>query len=185
MIAAIVLAPLILEPAYCQSIRQNMDKAVADLLPTGEVTAQIDSCPELDHGALNAKIIAVFDANKNKAIKNVIDEIVAPGLVKAIWELLPTIHPETKVHSITKDQRKLMVDTLKAMPLTITGLLGFDKAVVVDGGVPLTEIDTKTMRSTLVDNLYITGDLLHINRPSGGYSLQLCWTAGFVAGSHA
>jgi predicted flavoprotein YhiN len=41
------------------------------------------------------------------------------------------------------------------------------------------------MRSLLYDNLYITGDLLHVRRPSGGYSLQLCWTTGYVAGSHA
>ena len=162
----------------------NLSKVVADLLPTGDVTATIDSCPELDHGALNAKIVAVFDANKNKAIKNVIDEIVAPGLAKGIWELLPTLDPETKVHSVTKEQRKQLVDTLKALPLTVTGLLGFDKAVVVDGGVPLTEIDTKTMRSTIVENLFVTGDLLHINRPSGGFSLQLCWTTGFVAGTY-
>ena len=163
----------------------NLSKAVADLLPTGDVTATIDSCPELDHGALNAKIVAVFDANKNKAIKNVIDEIVAPGLAKGIWELLLTLDPETKVHSVTKEQRKQLVDTIKALPITVTGLLGFDKAVVVDGGVPLTEIDTKTMRSTIVENLFVTGDLLHINRPSGGFSLQLCWTTGFVAGTHA
>ena len=43
---------------------------------------------------------------------------------------------------------------------------------------------TKTMRSRLYENLYITGDLLDINRPSGGYSLQLCWTTGFVAGNN-
>jgi len=38
------------------------------------------------------------------------------------------------------------------------------------------------MQSKVVENLYVTGDLLHINRPSGGYSLQLCWTTGYVAG---
>ena len=63
--------------------------------------------------------------------------------------------------------------------------MGFDRAVVADGGVPLSEIDMKTMRSRTVPNLFVTGDLLHINRPSGGYSLQLCWTTGFVAGTHA
>ena len=68
------------------------------------------------------------------------------------------------------------------MPLTVTGLMGFDRAVVSDGGVLLTEIDMRTMRSRLHPNLYITGDLLNINRPSGGFSLQLCWTTGFVAG---
>jgi len=61
----------------------------------------------------------------------------------------------------------------------------FDRAVVADGGVALSEIDTRTMRSKKIRNLFIIGDLLHITRPSGGYSLQLCWTTGFVAGKHA
>jgi predicted flavoprotein YhiN len=56
--------------------------------------------------------------------------------------------------------------------------------MVSDGKIVLSEIDTKTMRSKKYANLYMTGDLLHINRPSGGYSLQLCWTTGFVAGNH-
>ena len=60
--------------------------------------------------------------------------------------------------------------------------MGFDRAVVADGGVDLREIDMKTMRSKLIDNLLVVGDLLDINRPSGGYSLQICWTTGFVAG---
>ena len=60
--------------------------------------------------------------------------------------------------------------------------MGFDRAVVADGGISLKEIDMRTMRSLKYENLYITGDLLHINRPSGGYSLQLCWTTGYVAG---
>jgi hypothetical protein len=63
--------------------------------------------------------------------------------------------------------------------------MGYDRAVVADGGVPLSEIDTKTMRSKICKNLFITGDLLNIRRPSGGYSLQLCWTTGFVAGGNA
>jgi len=40
------------------------------------------------------------------------------------------------------------------------------------------------MRSKKIANLFVTGDLLHINRPSGGFSLQLCWSTGWVAGSH-
>jgi predicted flavoprotein YhiN len=54
--------------------------------------------------------------------------------------------------------------------------------VVADGGVTLKEIDTRTFKSKIIDNLYVTGDLLDIVRPSGGYSLQLCWTSGYIAG---
>lgn len=163
----------------------NAAGKVGDLMHTGTVTARIDAYPDTNHGALEQKIIGIFDANKNKMIKNVIDDIVPHGMSTAMWTLVPSIDPDTKVHSVTKEQRKILVDTLKALPLTIIGLLGYDKAVVADGGIPLTEVDTKTMRSKVLKNLFITGDLLHINRPSGGFSLQLCWTTGFVSGSNA
>ena len=68
------------------------------------------------------------------------------------------------------------------MPIHITNLMGYDRAVVTDGGVNLSEIETKTMKSKLYENLYITGDLLNINKPSGGYGLQICWTTGYVVG---
>ena len=76
-----------------------------------------------------------------------------------------------------------MVALFKAVPLNVKGLLGKDKAVVSSGGVAPTEVNFKTMQSRLVPNLYIIGDVLNIDRPSGGYSLQLSWTTGFVAGT--
>jgi predicted flavoprotein YhiN len=66
--------------------------------------------------------------------------------------------------------------------MNITKLLGSDKAIVSSGGVDIKEVDFKTMRSRLFNNLYLIGDILNIDRPSGGYSLQLCWTTGAVAG---
>ena len=171
----------------------NSAKEVAGLLEGGEVTALIDVYPDTDHGALEKKIIKIFDANKNKMLKNIFKEIVPLGMNDALLSLLygehgrtiEQIDPDTKVHSITKEERKQIVNLLKALPLSITGLMGYDRAVVADGGITLKEIDMKTMRSSLYDNLYVTGDLLHIIRPSGGFSLQLCWTTGFVAGSNA
>jgi len=163
----------------------NSAGKVGDLLQEGKVAATIDAYPDTDHGALEQKIIAIFDANKNKLLKNIFDLVVPHGMIEAVFSLLPTIDRETKVHSVTKEQRKALVDILKALPMTITGLMGFDRAVVADGGILLTEMDMKTMRSKLYANLFITGDLLHITRPSGGFSLQLCWTTGFVAGSNA
>lgn len=163
----------------------NSALKVGDLLQEGRVTAAIDAYPDTDHGALEQKILTTFENNKNKLLKNIMDEIVPHGMIEAVFSLVPTLDPETKVHSVSKEQRKALVNILKALPMTITGLMGFDRAVVADGGIPLTEMDMKTMRSKLYDNLFITGDLLHINRPSGGFSLQLCWTTGFVAGNNA
>lgn len=162
----------------------NAAAKVSDLLHEGEVTAKIDVYPDTDLGTLDKKITKVFDANKNKSLKNIFKEVTPSGTEKAILSLL-SFDSNIKVHSITKQQRKEIVHLLKALPATIEGLMGEDRAVITDGGVLLKEVDAKTMRSRLYKNLYITGDLLHINRPSGGYSLQLCWTSGHVAGSHA
>ena len=161
----------------------NSSSKVGDLLQEGEVTAHIDAYPDTDLGSLDKHIVKVFNANKNKALKTVFKDITPAGTAKGIWLLLPDIDFETKVHSVSKEDRKKIVHLLKALPVAITGLMGYDRAVIADGGIELTEVDTKTMRSKRFENLYVTGDLLHIKRPSGGYSLQLCWTTGFVAGN--
>lgn len=163
----------------------NNAHKVADLLHQGTVTATIDMSAHNDFSILEKEVIAVFDANKNKVFKNIVKDIVPAGMHKGVITLLSDyIDVTTKVHSITKEERKKIIHLLKALPLTIEGLMGFDRAVVADGGVPLEEIDMKTMRSKKVPNLLVTGDLLHINRPSGGYSLQLCWSTGYVAGDN-
>ncbi len=161
----------------------NSASAVSDLMHTGEVTAMIDMYPDTDIGGLDKKIVAVFDENKNKMLKNVLSDIAPEGMTKCVLEV-SKIDPDKKVHSVSKEERRKLVDVLKGLPLTITGLMGYDRAVVADGGIVLDEIDMKTMKSRKVTNLSITGDLLDINRPSGGFSLQLCWTTGFVAGSN-
>ncbi len=164
----------------------NSAHKVADLLHNGIVTATIDACPHMDLGALEKYVIATFDAHKNKSLRNSMKDIVGEGVHKGVLTLLSErMDIETKVHSVTKEDRKHLVHLIKKLPVTIEGLMGFDRAVVADGGVPLEEIDIKTMRSKKIANLLVTGDLLHINRPSGGYSLQLCWSTGWVAGSHA
>ena len=163
----------------------NSAGKVGDLLQSGRVTARIDAYPDTDIGALDAQITKVFDANKNKMLKNIFKDIMPDGIAPGVMLLLQGINFDTKVHSITRDERRRIVDILKALPVTITGLMGYDRAVVADGGVALSEIDTKTMRSKIISNLFVTGDLLDINRPSGGYSLQLCWTTAWVAGSNS
>ena len=160
----------------------NSAKKVSDLTHEGQVTAEIDCYPDTDHGSLEKSILKVFDKNKNKSFKNITKEITPPGLENALVEFHIVEDVDTKVHSISKEERKSIVRLLKGMPIRIDGLMGMDRAVISDGGIPLTEVDTKTMKSKLYDNLYLTGDILHINRPSGGYSLQLCWTTGYVAG---
>lgn len=166
------------------TILNNAGK-VADLIHSGRVKAVIDLFPDLDIGVLDTKFVEYFDANKNKLLRNAVRAFLPPGTTDALLTLVPNVDPEKKVHSVTKAERRALIDTFKALPVNITGLMGYDRAVVADGGVPLTEMDMRTMRSLKVTNLFVIGDLLHITRPSGGYSLQLCWTTGQVAGLNA
>lgn len=159
-------------------------KGVADLLPEGEVVAHLDLFPTLDDGTLSRNLVALFDAHKNTMIKNVFAGMLLTGIVNRSLTVA-NIDPDTQVNSVTKEQRVRLVKALKDLSFPIDGLLGMDKAIIADGGVPLTEVSMQTMKSKIVTNLFLTGDLFHIVRPSGGYSLQLCWTTGFLAGNAA
>jgi predicted Rossmann fold flavoprotein len=160
----------------------NSAAKVGDLLQSGSVTAEIDLFPKLDVGACDRQLVALLELHKNKAVRTVLKEWLPGGVWQVPTMLLPTLDTEVKVHSFGRDDRKQLVSLVKAIPLTISHLMGFDRAVVADGGVDLREIDMKTMRSRKISNLLVVGDLLDVSRPSGGYSLQLCWTTGFVAG---
>lgn len=159
----------------------NSAKRVSELLEAGIVTATIDMYPDTEFDALERRVRAAFDANKNKSFKNILPGIVPAGMTDAILSL-SSVAPDTKVHSVSKEDRRALIHILKEMPVTISGLMGMDRAVVSDGGVLLTEVDTRTFRSKRISNLLLVGDVLNISRPSGGYSLQLCWTSGYVAG---
>lgn len=161
----------------------HLSKTVGELLTYGPVTITTDCFPTLDHGALDAQLQTILSTHSNKQIDNVLATLIPKAFVTVTLATLQ-IQPDTKCHSVTREHRRQLMHYLKAIPLTVQGRLGVDKAIVTSGGVPLREIDTKTMRSKLMTNLFLIGDVLDIDRPSGGYSLQLCWTTGYVAGSH-
>jgi hypothetical protein len=163
----------------------NASPRVASLLREGPVTAMIDCLPDEDHGTLDARLLAHLDAHKNKVLRNALITFLPGGIGEAAFALLDLPDPDLFVHSFSRTDRKRLVQLLKALPLTIGGLMGLDRAIVSDGGIPLSEIDPRTMRSRIVPNLYVVGDVLDVSRPSGGYSLQLCWTSGWVAGNAA
>lgn len=161
----------------------NASSTVRKLLDQGAVTASLDLFPEDDDAALSTRLMELFEHNKNKLLKNTLDEVVPAALARTTLTLIHDDLLEKKVHSVTKEERQALVHILKHLTFPITGTLGFDKAVIADGGVELDEVDFKTMESRLHPGLYLLGDVLNINRPSGGFSLQLCWTTGFVAGT--
>jgi len=160
----------------------NMSKEIGELLKYGEVMIKLDLFPKTDLGALRKELQELLTSESNKKLKNVLNKLIPAALVSAILEIAD-ISGETANHSVSSESRKKLTALMKAVPLHVSGLLGADKAIVASGGVALEEVNFKTMQSRLIPNLYLVGDLLNIDRPSGGYSLQLCWTTGFVAGN--
>lgn len=163
----------------------NAAARVGDLLYDGPVRAAIDLFPKQDEGAVERQFLSALDAAKNQNVVNALSPALPEGAARRLFGVISALPPETKAHSVTREDRKAMARAAKALPLTVTGLLGFERAVVADGGVPLEEIDTRTFASKKFPNLFLLGDVLDVRRPSGGFSLQLCWTSGAVAGENA
>ncbi len=161
----------------------NMSKEIGELLKYGKVTAEIDLFPSEDVGLIRKKIQELLASDPNKKLKNVLSNLIPATLCDALLKL-SNINGETKNNLVSANDRKKLAILVKKIPLNVSHLLGANKAVISSGGVALTQVDFKTMQSRLIPNLYLVGDVLNIDRPSGGYSLQLCWTTGFVAGSN-
>lgn len=159
----------------------QLSQLVGELLPTGTVTMSLDLLPDIDHAALRVQLQTLLVNESNKKLKNILPTLIPTALVAPLLAQLG-IGGETPAHSVRSVDRNTLVSGLKALIVTISSLHGLDKAVVAGGGVSLKEVDFKTMQSRLVPGLYLIGDVLNINRPSGGYSLQLCWSTGYVAG---
>jgi len=162
----------------------NMSKDIDELLKYGEVEISLDLLPSHDYSTLNTALQELFKIEDKKKLKNALSFLIPSALVSAVAER-SQVNPDTPCNSVTREDRLALVQVLKDMRMKVTSLLGTDKAIITSGGVALEEIDFKTMQSKLYSNLYLVGDLLDIDRPSGGYSLQLCWTTGFVAGTSA
>lgn len=170
----------------------DMSKKIGELLHNGEpvhrspkdeggVVLQIDFKPALDFKKLDLRIQRDFQEFNNKEFKNSLNKLLPQKLIPVIVKL-SNINPDKKVNSITKEERKVLIHLLKEFKLEVQGLTGFKKAIVTSGGVNLKEIDPKTMKSKIIDNLYFAGEILDLDGPTGGYNLQACWSTGYLAG---
>ena len=162
----------------------NLSKTVGEILAHSAVTIKINLLPNLDAGVLKTTLATLFRETSNKQVKNALAEFIPSALVSPLLALA-AVDAETPCHSVRAPLRTKIALLIAALPLHISGLQGADKAVISSGGVAPTEVNFKTMESRVVSGLYLVGDVLDINRPSGGYGLQLCWTTGFVAGESA
>ena len=163
----------------------NAAHVAKDLLKKGKLTASLDLFPDRSVKQMDEMLKRMFNDGPKKLLKGVLRELLQKKFSDAILDNMKPYIGDLKVSSVSKVQRKLLVDTLKSLEFPITDTMGFGWSIVADGGVIPEEVDFQNMTSKLYTNLYLIGDTININRPSGGFSLQLCWTTGWIAGGHA
>lgn len=144
----------------------------------------IDFFPAEDISELDSKLQKLFAANSNRQVKNTLIGFLPPKLIAVLLKMIQ-IAPETKINRITRSDRRNLLKLIKAFELEVENVGNFDKAMMTAGGVDLKEVDQATMRSKLIGNLFLAGEILDIDGPTGGFNLQMCWSTGRLAGESA
>ena len=117
----------------------------------------IDLKPALDEAQLDERVLRDFEEAKNKSFKNSLDKLLPKKLIPVVVEL-SKIPPDKKIHEVTKQERQRLVTLLKNFKLTLTGLRGFQEAIITQGGVSVKEVNPATMESKLVSGVYFAGE---------------------------
>ena len=162
----------------------SASSVVGKRLREKELTLHIDLKPALTEEQLDKRVLREFEANHNRKFKNAVDSLFPAKLRPVIIEL-SGIDDQKKVHEITKEERLRFVRLIKDFSMTLTGLRGFNEAIITKGGVSVKEIDPGTMESKLVKGLYFAGEVLDLDAVTGGFNLQIAWSTGYLAGVHA
>ncbi len=147
-----------------------------------ELKLVIDLKPALDPDQLDQRILRDFEENKNRQFKNSADRLFPEKLTPVMIEL-SDISPEKRVHDITREERRHFVELIKHFEMTLTGLRGYNEAIITKGGVSVKDIDPGTMESKRVKGLYFAGEVLDLDALTGGYNLQIAWSTGYAAGN--
>jgi len=145
-------------------------------------TMKIDLKPALDEQKLDARILRDFAKFANREFSNSLGELAGRSMIPVLVKL-SGIPGDTRVNSITKVQRRRLVELFKAFPVTISGPRPVKEAIITSGGVSVREINPKTMESKLVNGLYFAGEVIDVDAYTGGFNLQIAWSTGYAAGS--
>lgn len=143
---------------------------------------EIDLKPALDEKKLDARILRDFEKYANREFKNALSDLAGSAMIPVLVRL-SGIPEDTKVNSVTREQRMKLLHLFKAFPVTVSGTRPIDEAIVTAGGVNTKEINPRTMESKLISELYFAGEVLDLDGYTGGFNLQIAWSTGFVAGN--
>jgi len=144
----------------------------------------IDLKPGLTHEKLEDRILRDVEAKKNKDVANLLRGLLPSGLIPIVLRK-SGIDASVKGNSLTREMRRALRDTLKAMRFEIDEKRPIEEAIITSGGVNIREINPKTMESKITRGLYFAGEVLDVDAYTGGFNLQIAWSSAYSAGKSA
>ena len=148
------------------------------------LTLSIDLKPALDEPTLDKRLLSDFSKNPNKDLINALGDLLPSKMIEP-FIMLSGIDGRKKVNSITKEERRILLETLKSFNIPLDGFRPIEEAIVTSGGVDVKEITPKSMESKLCEGLYFCGEVIDVDAYTGGYNLQIAFSTGYLAGKSA
>lgn len=147
-----------------------------------KIKFSLDLKPALTEEQLDSRIVRDFSEAQNKAVSNCLKQLLPSAIIDEFLRR-SGIKADKKVNSITKDERRRLLTTIKNFDMLISSLRGFEEAIITSGGVDVKEINPKTMESKIVKGLYFCGEVLDVDAFTGGFNLQIAFSTGYAAGN--
>ena len=145
------------------------------------LSMKIDLKPALTPEMLDARLLRDFGEASNRQLQNALGGLLPAKMIPVIIAR-SGIPPEKPVHDISREERRRLLELLKGLPFTLTGMRGFEEAIITNGGVSVRGIVPQTMESKDVRGLYFAGEVLDVDAQTGGFNLQIAWSTGCAAG---
>ena len=144
----------------------------------------IDLKPALDEQKLESRILRDIAENPNRDMDKILSGLVPRSMVPVVLRRCG-LPPEEKANSLTREQRRALVQLLTHFEIPVTGPRPVREAIITSGGVKVGEVQPATMESKLVRGLFFAGEILDTDAYTGGFNLQIAWATGHCAGCAA
>ena len=141
----------------------------------------IDLKPALDEGKLDKRLLRDLEQYQNRQMENALCDLLPSSMIPVILDR-SGIDPARQANSVTKVQRRSLLEQLKGFPVEISGLRPVEEAIITSGGVKTGEIDPHTMGSKKAPGLYFAGEIIDCDAYTGGFNLQIAWSTAYAAG---
>jgi len=143
----------------------------------------IDLKPALTEEQLDLRILRDFSQSMNKQLKNVLGALLPSKMVPVMIKVCG-LDGDKQINEVTKEERHCLLQNIKNFTVTLTGLRGFNEAIITQGGISVKDVKAGTMESKKVSGMYFAGEVLDVDALTGGYNLQVAWSTGYLAGSN-